>query len=515
MPGLAQRLNAIRPALAVKSAAPVTIPFTEWRPDLPAFANPGMTEANGVMPRKASYSPVGSLMPLSNALDGPCLGAIRTRDNAGNIFLYAGTEKKLYELIGDTFTDQSGDTYATGGDDNWEFVVWEPGQLIIATNGSDPVQSLDIGSGSSDDFGDLITGTNKPTAKHMAVVRNFLVLGNTEDTTDGTTTSRVWWSALLDPESFDPDAAEQSDYEDLAAGGAVQKVLGGTDYGVIFQTGLIRRMQYVGSPLVWSFPIADKDRGSPVPNSIVQYGRTVFYVSEAGFFAFDGYQSHAIGEGKVDRTFWRQFDASNKVNMSVAIDPLNKLVIWAFPGHGSADGKANKLYFYKWDDGKWSEADMNVNCVTDVHTPGVTLEDLDSESSNIDALTFSLDAERWKAGEALIAAFTRDYKLSSFEGPTLPATLTTGERQLFRGRTVHVRRVRPLIDGAMPAVAIAGRPRHSDISDFGTPVAIEPAGWCPVKNRARYQRFRLTTAAGETWDHAQGVEVTAAPGGVR
>ena len=33
----------------------------------------------------------------------------------------------------------------------------------------------------------------KPRARHVDVVREFLVLGNTNDTTDGAVPNRVWW----------------------------------------------------------------------------------------------------------------------------------------------------------------------------------------------------------------------------------------------------------------------------------------------------------------------------------
>ena len=250
---LASRLRSTSGALQATREDPVPVDFGDWAPDLPEFANPGALVCNNVLPAAQSYFPARETVNVStNALDSTCLGAVTARDSDNNVYVYAGDSAKLYELLDNAFVDESkGGGYSTGAEDVWEFAVWDREQKVIATNFTDPVQGIDIGGGATGTFADLITSTNKPKAKHVAVVRNFLVLGHTDDTTDGVRSQRVWWSGIGDETDFDPDATTQSDFSDLDTGGWVQRIIGGAEYGVIFQEKQIRRMEYEGSPIIF------------------------------------------------------------------------------------------------------------------------------------------------------------------------------------------------------------------------------------------------------------------------
>ena len=63
------------------------------------------------------------------------------------------------------------------------------GDQVIATNGVDPIQSLTLGDAN---FADLQPGAvgppivgEAPRAKYLAVVKDFLMVGNTVDDVDG------------------------------------------------------------------------------------------------------------------------------------------------------------------------------------------------------------------------------------------------------------------------------------------------------------------------------------------
>lgn len=484
------------------------LPFGQWQPDLADFGNPGSITAKNVFPAKESYRPFPSLSAQSSALTARARGAFSARDTDNNVYFYTGDATKLYEGIDDTFTDRSGTTYSTASADNWEILQYD--NNIIATNFTDPVQFVAVGGGASANFADLITSTLKPKARHLGVVGSFLVLGNTSDVTDGAVPHRTWWSAINDGSDFDPDATTQSDYQDQQEGGWVRKIVGGVEYGVIFQDRQITRMSYIGKPQIFDFFPVDRKRGTPIPGSVVAHGRLIFYISEEGFFAFDGSQSHPIGVDKVDKTFWSEFDLNNRHRVSAAIDSVNKLVVWSFPGSGSTGGNPNKLWTYHWVYGKWSEIEIDTMWIAKAETQGYTLDGLDSVGTDIDdsgVFSESFDSEVWKGGALRFSAFDTSHKLGYFNGANLAATIDTSEAQLLGNQRTILTTTRPLVDGGTPTVRIGSRNRTTDPHTFSTSVTINAIGECPVRTNARYLRARMEMPAGETWTHAQGIEV--------
>lgn len=505
---------------AAKAQAPSfneVVEFGEWLPDLPEFANPGAIKATNVIPHVGSYRPFSALTTASqNALTARCLGGISAQSTGGSIFVYAGDATKLYEMVDGTFTDESGATYATAADDTWEGTVFN--NKVIFTNYTNPVQFITIGGGGAGAFADLITSTLKPRARHLAVVRNFLVFGGTFDTTDGAVPNRVWWSGILDELDFDPDATTQCDYEDIHGGGRVQKIVGG-EYGIVFMESQIVRMSYVGSPVVFRMDVVDRNRGTPIPNSVVSYGRNAFYISNDGFYAFDGINSTPIGATKVDKTFWNQFDITNKRGVSAVIDPVNKLVCWAFPGAGALGELPNKIYMYRWDVGKWAEADVDTELLLQTRTQGYTLDALDAAfGADIDdtgVYPISFDSDFYKGGGIQFGAFNQAHELAFFNGSNLAATIDTKEVQINGEGWATVTQIHPVVDADDLTAQIGGRARLGNTSSFDAAASLNSAGYCSVRNSNRYHRARINIASGDAWTHAQGVKLFGSPAGKR
>lgn len=506
MSDLSRRLSSIT-GFGRVADRPIIISFGSWLPDLPALSNPGALEAKNVIPAAQSYRPFPGLLTQSDALNGRVLGAFAAKDNSGNAYHYAGTSNKLYEVRNMTATDKSGTAYSTASDDVWESAQF--GSDVIFTNYTDPVQSLTAGGGGN--FADHIASTLKPKARHVASVGNFLVLGNTVDGTDGTKTSRVWWSAIGDSTDYDPDSGTQCDFEDLKDGGQVQRIVGGADYGVIFQETAIRRMAYTGGAAIFDLNPMDRRRGTPIPNSVIGHGRRVFYISEEGVFVFTGTESVPIGANRFDRWFWDQFDVANAHFVSAGIDPENKLIAWSFPGEGSS-GTPNRILLYNWEVDRAAYVELEVELIVSALTQAFTLEDLDTINTSIDALTVSLDNAQWQGGAVRFASYTTDHKLAYFTGDNLAATLDTGEFQAQRGGRALIDFARPLVDGGTVTVAAGGRELQTDAVSFDAAVSPNSDdGLCSVDNASRYHRMRVEIAASGSWTHAQGVQIHARP----
>lgn len=493
------------------------IEFGPLLPDLPALGNPGVVEAVNVMPLAKSYGPFPAPAPIGNALGGPCLGAAATLDNAGNAFVFAGDAAKLYSYssTSNAWTDVSKPGgYATATAERWAFCTF--GARLLAANYSDPVQTYVAGSGAVA-FADL--AATAPRARYCATVRDWLVLASTYDAVDGDQPQRVWWSAFNDPTSWPTPGtsaaqAAQSDFQDLKAGnaGRVTGIVGGlaSADAVVFQERAVTRMRFVGAPATFAFDAVEGARGTPAPGSIVQLGALVFYLGEDGFYAFDGSASTPIGADKVDRTFFADVDPAQYGKIVSTVDPVNKLVMWAYCGTGHA-GIPNRVMVYAWALGKWAVVEAGVQALARLLTTGFTLDGLDSLGLVLDALPFPLDSRAWAGGKVVLGGFGADNRMFQFSGANLAARVTSGEAALADGARAMVRGVRPITDAQAPVVTVLGRSRQADAPVARVAGSLRGDGMCPVRFNTRYGRVRVEIPAGAAWSHLQGIDVDAVP----
>lgn len=527
MARLGDKLRGVSPALARTARQEHPVPVGEWLPDLEEQGNPGTIVAKNVIPYLNGYRPARALNPITNALDDTVLGGVEDTDFEGNVFVYAGTADKLYRLVDSVFGDvsKSGD-YSTLDPNVWKFTVWDPNKWIVATNFDDPVQYIDIGTAASA-FADLITSTRKPTARYAATVRDFLILGYTNDTDDGQRPSRAWNSAFNDPQDFDPSATTQSTIADLDVGGDITGVVGGAEYGVVLQEKNIRRAEITGNP---NNPIVyrpvERQRGCVIPGSIAAYGRYIYYISEEGFFRFNGSSSEPIGTNKVDNTFWRIFDITNKKGVSAQIDPFNKVVQWLFPANTSSE-LPNKIYNYRWDTQRWSEIDIELDLIFRSRSQGTSIDGLDSLYSSIDDVPGSLDDDIWKGGQVFIGGFDRSHELGSFGGDTLMASLESREMQFNVDGKSSTFYQKPLIEFNLNQGDPGQVTSNSNISvGFGTRDNLQSSvtytttqnledGKAKIRTNATYHRCTTEIAAGYEWRDMMGWIVSASRRGKR
>lgn len=497
------------------------LPVVEWLPDQPDFADPGSAYVHNVLPRTAqSYGPVPSLAPFSSMLASRCLGAFGFVDNAANANNVAGDAAHLYWLA--TGTSTWSDVSVAGGYNTAADGRWSPawfGSRVLMSNYADPIQSFRVGIDTR--FSAL--ASSAPKARYITVIRDWLVAANTSDSTNGAIPYRVWWSGINDPTNWPTPGTSaaisvQSDFQDLVGtGGWIQGIIGnlGSADGAVFLEHAIYRMSYVGPPAIFSFTQVEGARGTPAPGSIVQLGALAFYLGEDGFYQFDGATSMPIGANRIDKTFFADLDQSYFNRISAAIDPINKIVFWAYPGAGNASGTPNRLLAYNWSIGnpdgsvgRWSLCDISCELIFRSLSQGYSLETLSSAGySSIDTLPFSLDSRVWTGGRLLLSAFDPSHRLNYFSGASLAASVETSESQLFPGRHGFVGSARPLVDGDQPSVSIGVRDRLVDNPVFLPAVSINSLGECPQRANGRYHRARISLAAGANFQHIQGVEL--------
>lgn len=502
----------------------VFIPVASFSPDQPDFQNSGSGVITNVLPRTASsYGPFPGLTVASGALANRCQGAYSMQDSSGNVRLFFGDSGALYRMDPSAATPAdvtrlAGGAYATGNTERWAMCLF--GQRIIATNFADFIQSYI--EGSSTNFATMITsGQTDLKARYVAVVKDWPVFGNTTDGTNGAQPQRVWWPGIDDPTNFPTPgtsaaAAVQSDFQDLVGDfGWVQGIAGnlGTSDGAVFQERGIWRMQYIGPPAIFSFTIAEGARGTPAPGSIVQLSNIAYYLGEDGFYAFDGSQSQPIGFQRVDKTLFGELDQSYFHRVTSTVDPINKIIYWAVPVSGHTGGNPNKIYAYHTALDRWSVTavnDIQIEVLMRALSFGYTLEQLDALpgwSSGIDSGPVSLDSRTLTGGRSLLACVDTNHKLNTFTGANLAAVVDTSEVQPIPNSRAMITMARPIVDGGAPSVAIATRNRIVDTATYGTAVAMDANGFCPLRSEGRYLRGRITIPAGSSFVHIQGLDI--------
>lgn len=485
------------------------IPFGDYTPDLPKLGNPGATTAKNILPGAVGYLQFPSLTAYSDALTAYCRGAMSAMDTTGDVHSYSGDETKLYRMVSATQTDSSKvGGYSCAADSYWEFAKW--GNKCIATNYDDNIQAITLGGTT---FADL--AASAPKARHISVVRDFVMVGNTYDASDGDVPNRVRWCALNDETDWTVSATTQADYQDLQGnGGWVQSIVGG-ERAVIFQERSIWLATYVGSPTVFTFDKIEDARGAFCPRSPIQVGGITYYIADDGFYAFTGGQSAPIGHGKVDRTFLADLNDDYLHRVTAAAIPNEKVIIWSYPGSGSADGTPNKCIMYNWASQKWAVAEFDHELVFRAMSLGVSLDGLDALYAQIDSIPFSLDSKVWMGGKLQLAAFDTSHKIGYFTGTALDAVIETGEFQPegFTGLRSEITEVVPVVDGGTHTVQMGTRETQAGSISWGSASAENSSGICPVRSNSRFHRVRTNVTGGFTT--ASGVLVNAKPVGGR
>ena len=481
----------------------------EYRPDVADLNTAFTDEIRNVLVADGSYIPAPSFAALTAALPARPLGGLSVKGLDGATSLFAGTADKLWRLNNTTLAwddvSQAAVTYTASIDAPWSFAAF--GNFIIAVNQNDDPQVLELGVDTT--FRDL--GGSPPRAGIVKVWGDFVALmkltGNP---------NRAQWSGLNDCEFWTP-GTNNSDYQDFPDGGSVQGSTEATN-PIIFLESAIQRATFVpGSLEIFTFQKIHDKRGAKSPYSIATRGSFAFYADEGGFFQIspDGGIT-PIGFEKVDRSVFRRLNTSSISRILGAVDPFYSRVYWALDYTGN--GTYNEMLVYDWQLAKWAPIDINAILIMPMYTIGYTLEGLDSVSTNLDGLPFSLDSKAWQGGAPLLAGFGADFSLGAFSGENLEAIVTTPEVGETNGQVMRTTSTYPVVDSENVFVSVGIRMRRNPSS---------PTFWFPEQypsfntgrvrkvTRARFHRFKIRVPSGEVWSHVKGIDIDNAPAGFR
>ena len=496
-------------------------PFGEYLPDMPGDISTIISGKNLYPRATGTYGSVAAFATAVASLAARCQGSLTALDSAGNVSVWAGTATKLYKEAGagaSTFSDVSIVAgYTTGSTESWEFAQY--GQKVFASNFADPIQTYTLGTSTL--FANL--SATAPKARHIAVVNNFLMAGNTFDATDSNQPDRLWWSAIGDPTNWPTPAtsaaaAVQSGFINIRGpGGWIQGIaprIGALD-AIVVQERALLRCQYVGSPDVFAIQPLEGGRGSPAPNSITAFGGFMFYLGEDGFYACDGAQSIPIGAGKVDKTFWANVNQNFMNRICGVFDPINHLWLVGYPSVSSTSGNIDKILAFSPITKRWAPPwDVSIEWLTKLGSIGYTLEQLDAFGT-METLPASLDSRVWAgSGKPVLGGFNTSHVLGFFPGSTTEAFLETGSVDGGQTRYV-VKGIRPLVEGTTATTTCKIGYRDSKVGaiSYTAENSANRAGIIPFRLNTRYPSVYTRIAAGGDWEHLVGFDLDMATGG--
>jgi hypothetical protein len=480
--------------------------YGDWRPDTADYEGASVHNILNVLPRGDGYGPFPSFSAYTSTLPATCRGAFYALKSDGTVVTFAGTSTKLYRLNNTDFTwgdvSLGSSTYsALTSTAQWQFAQF--GNLVFATQANAVLQVFDLSSSSA--FANC--AGSPPQAAYISVVGRFLVLSGLLSNP-----YRIQWSGLNATTTWS-SGVNSSDFQDFPDGGIVRGVAGG-ESGIIFQDQAIRRMSYVpGSPIIFQIDRITQDKGLYAPLSIIRAGEVIYFYAGQGFHKIvPGGVPEQIGREKVDRTFLADLDKGNLQLFMGAADPRSSRIFWSYrSANGGNPANYDKVLGYDPALDRFFPLSIQGEYLLGISQTGLTLENLDSISSSLDALTLSLDSYA-TAVQPQIAQFNSTHVLGFFSGTNLEATIESSEQGDDETR-MSVKGFRPVTDAITVYGSLLYRDTQQATPTYTNETGLSRIGRCDMMRDTRYARFKIRIPAGQNWTFAAGIVPDVVGGG--
>lgn len=462
----------------------------EWLPDQPAYGHDGLVTARNVFASALGYEPAGSYSAVTIALPSGWTGGRSFKGVDGTTALLSGSTTDLYYYDGAAWTSVFSGVFSSP----WQFGQF--GNLAIGVQGDAPVK-YDITSGVA-----TLLGGTPPNGTMITTVKDFVVISGVDSAN-----STVYWSAINNAEGW-TIGTDQSDVQILPDGGAVTGLAGG-EYLLVFQESQIWRGQYVGTPFIFQFDKISQGLGCIASRSIVEVGRTVYFISQRGFMSITDGAVQMIGANKVDRSFFAQYsEAAIREQVTASVDPVRKIVCWAMP---------RRLWVYNWELDRWTDYEDAIFAVSGGAERNFTLDDIAAlYPGGIDTVPGSFDDPIWEGGQPFLMMAADDGTLGTFGPLNAQANIKTAEMEMVKGRDIRVRSMRVDSDVLSGLVLnVNAKKRLGDTPVQYTGNSIRNNGDMPIRASGRYAQTELVFAAETEWTFVNAFEFVQAAAGTR
>lgn len=483
---------------------PVTIKLADYAPDASEY-NPAVTDyLRNVIPVGDGYGPFPGWAAFGTALAARCRGAITVRKLDGSTAMFAGTATNLYRFSSASnswvsVTRLSGGSYAVPDATDWCFTLF--GNKLIATNGYDDNQYIDIDSGNN--FAAL---SNSPKAFYCCTAGDFLILGRLTANQKG-----FAWSGINDT-TYWTYGYKGSDEQTLADGGLIRGLVAIGNDIVLLQDDGSQVAERVGGNFVFKVSRVTQNIGCYAPSSIVAVRDTFFWWGPGGFY--EGINANPIGFEKVDATVRELADAEKLREMRGSYDPDRNLVWWIIK---KTDGSAF-LIGYNWALKKWAYVEIDIDFMFPAISPGYTIGDLATLGYTMNELPYPFDSAFWTGnGIRTLAGFTTAGAFGWFQATPPAARVETIDMSFAEGETAFVNRFRAITDAPYTAIsgAVSVRRYPGKASVWKASVAAtEQTGHIWTRARGNTHRFRLDIAPSD-WGNISSLQAWVRKAGKR
>lgn len=484
-----------------------------WRPDQ-GGPNTGFAEiADNVIPQAAGvgrngaiqigYGPFPQLAAPSTAtaLSGAPRGNISLTLANGTQAVFFATASTIEQLSSSyTFTTIDTGRSVTAGDDV-SFAHF--GSFLLNTDTTDGFKAYNVQTPAGNN-----AVSTAPTGRTLFICNNVVFV------LDCNGNNRAWQSSAIgDHTQWILGGANGGVFQD---GGAL---VGGVDLkngaGAIFQTDAIRIVQFgnAQSPALYSMLKAADGRGSVGERSIVSFDGVVYYLATDGFYRFDLTNGNSpIGAEKVNRWFLTQVDSSKLASVQGTVDPVRKIICWAFFSIGNSSLTVrDRMICYDWQLDEWFTCTINTTALARLATPGYVLDAMDPFGTLDQMVQFPLDDRFWQGGAPVFAALDSSFKFGAFSGGPLAATLQSYTTN--SGLTALENEITPISDNANSKISLGVQQKLSDVITWKTGVGRSRAGKVKLRGSGLNITFQETHALGDMWTYSNGVDYPGASQG--
>lgn len=362
---------------------PLDIPAGVYRNGTEYEARGRWYDTNLVRWREGRLEPVGGWQKWDeSAFDGVARAILTWRANDSAKYLAVGTHTKLYGSIGGTFYDITPTSFATGrehsargngygmdvyGTDNWgearssdlliNATTWSLdnwGEYLVACSSADgkiyewqlsPSTQAAVLSNAPDDNVAIIV-TNE---------RYLVALG-----ADGNK-RKVQWSNQEDNNTWTPAATNTAGSLEIETAGQIRCARRVGNDILIWTDVDCHLMRYLGPPFVYGIERIGTDCGVVGPNSVVVSGKSAVWLSESGFWIYDGSIKPLQCDALLDVT-----DEINRDQQAKVFGGHNSQFgeMWFFyPSNGSSENDRYITWNYRLN--HWMVGALSRTCWTD------------------------------------------------------------------------------------------------------------------------------------------------------
>jgi hypothetical protein len=478
------------------------IPFGRFEPDRGEMAEGICMKADGVLPLVEGYGPAPDLSVSSSAtaLPAACVGMISLTLSDGTWQVFAATSDELYEMQSDyTWDPLTASLNVTAGDD---LSMVHFGKFLLLSDTTDGLRAYNVEAPAG------FTAYSAAGKPRFIFVWGTQVVGLDCLETGGDRNNRLIRVSAFN--SFTEWKTDGADYQPLEDGGAL---LWGCDLqggaALILQERAVRMLQFGdagGGAMFSQRKIAD-GLGSVGSRSCVNYSGMAFWLATDDFCMFTaGGGIQRIGAGRVDDWFFTEADQGHLDKVQGEIDLFRKIVWWRYK-HVDVVSESvfEDMIGYSWQFDCWVTNSVTTTYLSNVATPGITLDDMDAlYGEDLDAIDIPLDSRAFQGGQPVFGALNGVLKFGTFTGSAQPAILRTATTNT--PVTGIIQWATPIDNAANGTLELGVKDQPGTSITWKAAASKGSAGRVPLRGRGLNIAFRYNIAAEEDWTYARGID---------